>query len=1194
MTWTRRRVTYHSGRNATGFRFELLEARRLLTTYQVLNNADSGPGSLRAAITAVNADTLPDTIDFNLSGTLPQSIVLVTPLPAIANRAFVDGTTEPGYAGKPLVVLDGTNLSQVDSDLEVLASSSEVEGIAFVSCPGNGLGLSGTDGVVIEDCYFGTADGATASPNQFGLVITNSTATTISGNLVSGNSVNGIVLGPGNSGTLIQSNLIGTDATGESAVSNESVGLYVNNSSGTTIGGLAASQGNLISGNLGTGIELVTNGVNFQSEGNPGDSLQAQPREGTVSAADSGAGTLIVGNIVGLNREGTRIIGTSTNNVDGIMDLADLGSTIGGTTAAARNVVSGFGYFGLDLRAPDLVEGNYIGTDMTGKAALGNISGGVKLTGSSTIGGSVQGSGNVISGNGGPGITTVGLPADQSNLIEGNFIGVDVSGSVAMPNSGSGISVSGDQYVTIGGTTPGAANVISANRIDGINLTLSSPAGTVVLGNDIGTDLSGTLKLGNASDGIYINADQQIIGGMGAGAGNVIAYNGNAGIELSASNQQGTFLSNSIFGNANGGISFANAYPTANHPNEQGVPSPAPNDFQNYPVLSSATTDGTTTEVLGSLNAGANTTYTLQFFASPQADSRGFGQGQALLDTRTVTTGTRGSDANDVIFEFIVSKAVQPGWVISATATDPDGNTSEFAKDVPVQAIGDVGVTISSVPALTAYVNQVLTYTVTVSENGPAAASGVVVSDTLPAGVALVSTNASIAGVTPHLSGGVVTANLGFMAVNTTATLSIAVRPTSAAAIQIVDQASVTSDDIDLDQTNNIATLTTPVEPDADLILSLAGAPGSVSFGDSVTYTLSATNHGPSTATSVLLTDALPQGIGAPVSVSTSVTGVTPVVAAGQVTVQIGTLAPGASATVTITVWTTIASVPEISDSARVGSPTLDPNPDNNSPSPVTTTVVYPNLQIGVDWTGSAKSITSLILSFNAPLMSSTATDAGNYTLVNVGRDGVFGTRDDQTVSLLRAPSYDASNWTVTLIPATPLRTNQFYHLVVDGSSPGGVTDLAGGKLAGAGPAYPGTNYIAMLAQGTKLRYFDSVSDKVTLTLKKGGYLKDLLSGSGEGARLVLVGEHPRRSVLTGKVARAKHTPGGPTLGYTIYGLGRFGDVRVNMTSPPFLVTRYPFSPGPTIPQQGPAALARLEAAVAHSANVAVSQKRRG
>ncbi|HEV3343585.1 MAG TPA: hypothetical protein VG125_24650, partial [Pirellulales bacterium] len=121
----------------------------------------------------------------------------------------------------------------------------------------------------------------------------------------------------------------------------------------------------------------------------------------------------------------------------------------------------------------------------------------------------------------------------------------------------------------------------------------------------------------------------------------------------------------------------------------------------------------------------------------------------------------------------------------------------------------------------------------------------------------------------------------------------------------------------------------------------------------------------------------------------------------------------------------------------------------------------------------------------------------------------------------------------------------------------------------------PGTNYTALLAQGTKFFYYDTQGDKVTMSIKKGGYLKDLLSASGEGARLVVVGERPHHTVLTGKVAKAKHHKGTPTLGYTIYGLGQFGDVLVNMTDPPFLVSRFPFSPGPPIPQPS-AALARV------------------
>jgi uncharacterized repeat protein (TIGR01451 family) len=743
-----------------------------------------------------------------------------------------------------------------------------------------------------------------------------------------------------------------------------------------------------------------------------------------------------------------------------------------------------------------------------------------------------------------------------------------------LPNTGSGIVIGGNPYVTVGGTTAAAANVISGNGIDGIELHLPANIADLIEGNDIGTDASGTIKLGNASDGIYINENQVTIGGTVQGAGNVIADNGNAGIEISASNQQGTFLSNSIFGNANGGISFANAYPTPNHLNEQGIPSPAPNDFQNYPVLSSATTNGTTTEVLGSLNAAANTQYLVQFFASPQADPTGYGQGQVYLGSEMSTTGTGGDDANNVAFQLTLPTSLTPGWFVSATATDPIGNTSEFSQDVPVQAIGNVAVTISSSPASTVYVDAPLTYTVTVSENGPAAANGVVLTDTLPQQVTNVTATTSVAGVNPTISGGVVTADLGFMAVGTTATLTIVVGPTTAAVPQIVDLASVTSLDIDPDPSNGNFSLETAVVPVAALALTLEGSPAAVTFGDSVTYTLAATNYGPSVATGVVVTDTLPQNRADSFTFGSSDQGITFGYSLGQFTASIATLAVGATSTFTITVQTNIASVPQIVDSATITSNTYDPKAASNTPAPVTTAVAYQELEVGVDWTGPANAITSLILYFDDPLIASTATNPNNYTLVNLGHNEIFGSKDNQNVSLL-TPVYNPANWTVTLTPVTPLARNQFYHLLVNGTSPSGVTNLGGNLLAGAGPGQPGTNYTALLAQGTKFFYYDTQGDKVTMSIQKGGYLKDLLSASGEGARLVVVGERPRHTVLTGKVAKAKHHRGTPTLGYTIYGLGQFGDVLVNMTDPPFLVSRFPFSPGPPIPQPS-AALARV------------------
>jgi hypothetical protein len=88
------------------------------------------------------------------------------------------------------------------------------------------------------------------------------------------------------------------------------------------------------------------------------------------------------------------------------------------------------------------------------------------------------------------------------------------------------------------------------------------------------------------------------------------------------------------------------------------------------------------------------------------------------------------------------------------------------------------------------------------------------------------------------------------------------------------------------------------------------------------------------------------------------------------------------------------------------------------------------------------------------------------------------------------------------------------------------------------------------------------------------------LSGSGEGARLIVVGEVPHHSVLTGSVKRAKHSLGEPYLGYTVYGLGKFGQVRVKLEEPTFRVTRYPFSPGSPIAQPNIAAVAIADVAV--------------
>ena len=241
---------------------------------------------------------------------------------------------------------------------------------------------------------------------------------------------------------------------------------------------------------------------------------------------------------------------------------------------------------------------------------------------------------------------------------------------------------------------------------------------------------------------------------------------------------------------------------------------------------------------------------------------------------------------------------------------------------------------------------------------------------------------------------------------------------------------------------------------------------------------------------------------------------------------------------------------------------------------------IDPNFNVptvtAVQWTGSAKSITTLVVSFSEPLAAATADNPANFAVAKVGRKGTFSTTHAQPLTI-DPPIYNPENWTVTLVPAQPLAVNQFYSLLIKGTA-GGITDVGGNELAGAGTGHPGTNFTALFAQGTNLKYTDAGGNQVTFGVKDGGYLQDLLTGSGQGQRLVLVGEVPHHTVVTGSVVKGKRGSGRAYLGYSVYGLGQFGSVRVTMKSPPFVIQRYPFSPG--LPLGPPTALVRVSGTV--------------
>src|SRR5262249_34297903 len=174
-----------------------------------------------------------------------------------------------------------------------------------------------------------------------------------------------------------------------------------------------------------------------------------------------------------------------------------------------------------------LVQGNRIGTDTFGTAPLGNDTGVSIRSASNTVGGAVAGAGNLISGNTGDGVVIQGSGA-TANLVQGNRIGTDLAGSAALSNV-RGVEIFGGPGNTGGGSTPAAGNLISGNTDEGVLIQGSGATFNLLLSNRIGTDASGTARLGNGT-GVEIRSDANTVGGTAAGTGNLISGNTDEGV----------------------------------------------------------------------------------------------------------------------------------------------------------------------------------------------------------------------------------------------------------------------------------------------------------------------------------------------------------------------------------------------------------------------------------------------------------------------------------------------------------------------------------------------------------------------------------------------------------------------------------------------------------------------------------------
>ena len=432
-------------------------------TYIVTTNADSGPGSLREAITFSNADPGPIRIINFAIGTGIQTITLLNasgPLPAITQTVTIDATTQPGYNGTPLIVLNGSLLTaafNVSGFLIQDTSNCVIKGFVIQGFPAfdvstagvfiTSTGIAQANNNQISNCYIGTdVTGTVAVPNRSGIAIrgtqtTNCDGNIITGNLISGNtSHNGITLYMNVNDTVIQSNIIGTDITGLVSLPNSS-GIVtfgtlsdtsLENCNNTIIGGVSG-QGNLISGNRVDGIALESN-TNFSViYGN----FIGTDVTGNVALPNGAVGIIIFGAFGGTSNERC------------------VGNIIGGPNPGQGNVISGNGQQGILIQSNvsgTVIQGNIIGTDASSQLFnLGNGSSGITFVGTTgypsdnnLIGGTAAGDNNLIVYNGlsdpndyfGVFLNSDPTTPDVQNSILGNSIFNNIGNGIELENNG--------------------------------------------------------------------------------------------------------------------------------------------------------------------------------------------------------------------------------------------------------------------------------------------------------------------------------------------------------------------------------------------------------------------------------------------------------------------------------------------------------------------------------------------------------------------------------------------------------------------------------------------------------------------------------------------------------------------------------------------------------------------------------------
>ena len=692
------------------------------TTNIVMNTQDSGPGSLRAALYYA-FDHPGSTITFDIPTSDPgfsNDVFNILPsdgFPSLVNGTTLDGSTEPAHSNTngPQILLNGIlgqSLSVFPSGLQFKGTNCLARSFIIDNFPEAGVLITGAGAIgnTISGCYLGTdPDGMVAETNVFyPAEISEGAVSNIIGgttpaerNIISGSAYQGLAIrDPGTRNNVVEGNYIGLNANGTAALPNAWAGIQIfGGAQSNLIGGYTASARNIISGNLLQGVAIsdtntdgnivagnyigldptgsfaISNGyagvdIFGGSFGNTiggtildaGNVISGNALQGVSISAVGGVANVVQDNLIGLNAAGTTAISNGYAGV-GIYSGAQ-SNVIGGTTISARNIISGNGEQGVVIGNPgtseNIIQGNYIGVDVTGTSAISNAWAGVNFFDgavSNLVGGVIPGAGNVVSGNGIQGVL-IQDAGTEDNFVLGNLIGLNAVGNAAVPNAANGIEIyNGPSANVIGGY--GGRNFISGNTGAGIDIDFGS-SGNVIQGNTIGLDAQNRTVIpnGGADVLLYVDVTSNLIGGLSPGAANLISGSPVDGVQVLYDATNNTIRGNSIFNNAGTAILL---YSGGN--NELAAP-----------VLSSAVIT-TNTTITGTCDGTSGEVYQLDFYA----DAPPMTSAEAMTYLGSTTVTGAGAAAG---FTANLGARLPVGRSVTATVTDPAGNTSQLSAGI--------------------------------------------------------------------------------------------------------------------------------------------------------------------------------------------------------------------------------------------------------------------------------------------------------------------------------------------------------------------------------------------------------------------------------------------------------------------------------------------------------------------------------